>query len=133
MCTRLAGLFSVNATQRPAINLMCACILLMCGNKRQECDGGDDDDGDDVPLLPNSVRLPVVLLMAVGSGSVEKVAKTFPKIIQAVKKLMFSFPILLSLLFCSSEPVQQSVSWTAAVYPRGLKEEKMWRGVAVWG
>lgn len=128
MCTRLAGLFSVNATQRSAINLMCACILLMCGNKRQGC-----DDGDDVPLLPNSVRLPVVLLMAVGSGSVEKVAKTFPKIIQAVKKLMFSFPILLSLLFCSSEPVQQSVSWTAAVYPRRLKEEKMWRGVAVWG
>lgn len=35
--------------------------------------------------------------MAAGSGSVEKVAKTFPKIIQAVKKLMFSFPILLSL------------------------------------
>lgn len=90
----------------------------------------------DVPLLPNSVGLPVLLLMAVGSGSVEKVAKTFPKIIQAVKKLMFSFPILLSLLFFAKESVQlkkQCVSWTSAVYPRGLKQEKRWRGVAVWG
>lgn len=103
MCRRLAGLFSVNAKQRPAINLRSVCVLLIssCRGRRLE-----SDVDVDVPLLPNSVGLPVLLLMAVGSGSVEKVAKTFPKIIQAVKKLMFSFPILLSLLVFAKESVQ---------------------------
>lgn len=46
------------------------------------------DNYTDRSFLPNSVLL-------VGSGSVEKVAKIFPKIKQSVKKVIFSFPILL--------------------------------------
>lgn len=133
-CTRLAGLFSVNAKQRSAINLRSVCVLLIISRRGRRLESDVDVD---VPLLPNSVGLPVLLLMAVGSGSVEKVAKTFPKIIQAVKKLMFSFPILLSQLFFAKESVQlkkkKCVSWTSAVYPRGLKQEKRCRGAAVWG
>lgn len=43
----------------------------------------------DRSVLPNTVSV-------VGSGPEEKVAKIFPKIIQTVKKVIFSFPILLS-------------------------------------
>lgn len=44
-------------------------------------------------LLPN----PVVAVLS--SGSEEKVAKIFPKIIQTDKKQIFSFPILLRSFF----------------------------------
>lgn len=44
-------------------------------------------------LLPNTE-------LVVSSGSEQKMAKIFPKSIQAVKKRMFSFPILLQRWSC---------------------------------
>lgn len=80
----------------------------------------------DRSLLPNTVLLLLLLLVVVvlGSGSEEKVAKIFPKIIQTVKKLIFSFPILLRS-FCFSkypesnkwEERKKKALWMSGVYP----------------
>lgn len=72
-----------------------------------------------ITALPNKVSqdkhtdgwlLPNTLPLVVGSGSEEKVAKMFPKIIQTVKKQIFSFPILLRSFF-SKNILNKKVLW----------------------
>lgn len=80
---------------------------------------------NDNSVLPNTVLL-------VGSGSEEKVAKICPKIIQNVKKGIFSFPILLQSFFFSKSILNQKLSGRPSsqrVYPLG---ELLSQGEVVW-
>lgn len=120
------GLSAVNTKQRTLINLICTNVFPI----REARTNQPWRHQSDVPVLPKSVLLLVeVVMVMVGSGSVEKVAKIFPKIIQAVKKVMLSFPILLRRLFVKCvesfffflNKQKQNALWMSAVYPINLK------------